>query len=242
MAVYTIDFDEMLNELASRLEVGRNDNYFTEADMKRWINLGVIEMAKRTKVVHVVKYLYLSANVNRYTCPSDWLYGQNRQVLYLKSGALSGYQYPLKKLDARGMQAIMPSLTSNFLSAVSYNHPSTGPPQVYMLDGSTIEILPIPTSAVAGSNRICFKFPGIPDGMTDTSATVNIPLEHRMVPVLYAEHLGQKKDKDPRARDTLQQFYAECDEINADTKWGDQEEPPVMASEEYYLGSSWSIL
>src|SRR4030042_2484210 len=161
MSLYTIDFDRMLDELASRLECDRPDDYFTETILKRYINLGIIEMAKRTKLVHTVKFLYLSAGIHRYTCPTEWLYGQQRQVLYLKTGSLSGYQYPLKKIDRRGMQAVINQSQNNFLSACNYGSPSTGFPESFLLDGDVIEFDKLPSSEAAGSNRICFKFPGM---------------------------------------------------------------------------------
>ena len=240
MTTYAIDFNVMLDELASRLEVARYNSYFTEIEMKRWINFGIIETAKKTKVVNAVKFLHLSAGVNRYSCPSDWLYGQNRQVLYLRSGSLSGYQYPLTKLDRRGMQTTMGSLSNNVLSAMSYNVPSQGAPNCYLLDGNVIEFHPIPTSGVAGANRICFKFPGIPDQLSATSAVPEIPAEYRLLPVTFAEHLGQLKSKDARADATLKKFLMECELCNGEIKWGDQEDPPSMRPEGYYQNSEAS--
>lgn len=234
MAVHEINFAAMLAQLMDNLEVEAGDSYHTGTNLKRYINLGIIEMAKRTKIVHKVKFLHLSANVARYTCASSWLYGHSRQVLYLKSGSLSGSQYTLDKLDRPGFQSAMSVAdTASVFSAVIFDRPATGYPTKYLLDGNVIEFRPIPTASTAGANRICFKFPGIPDALSATSAVPGIPLEHRMVAVTFATYLGQMKDKDLRAPGTLNQFKAECAEIEADIKWADQEEPPVMHVEEY---------
>jgi hypothetical protein len=242
MTVYAIDFDKMLDQLASNLETTRNGRRHTEAELMRYINLGVIEMAKRTRVVQAVRFLHLSASVARYGMTSaNLLRGQIDEVLYLQSGSLSGSYYPLKKVDRRGLNAITPTATSSVLSTVIYNKPGSGAPTHYLLDGGVIEVRPIPTSAHAGANRICLKGPGIPDGMTATSAIPGIPVEHRMVPVTFATYLGQIKDKDVRAEGTRMQFIAECEQIEADIKWGDQEEPPSMLSEEHFPRAEWSI-
>ena len=243
MAVYAVDFDKMLDQLASNLEVTRPDRYQSEVDLKRYINLGMIEMAKHTKIVQATRFLDLSANVARYSMVSaNVLRAQVDQVLYLKSGSLSGSQYPLTKLGRRTFQSTTSPANSTIFSAVIFNQPSTGYPTKYLLDGGVIEFRPIPTSATAGSNRICFKGPGIPDAMVATSAVPGTPLEHRMVPVTYATHLGQLKDKDPRAPGTLAQFLAECAEIDADTKWGDAEDPPSMLIEDYFIGGYWGLV
>lgn len=242
MTVYAIDFDEMLDQLASNLEITRPDDYHTPANLKRYINLGIIEMARRTKIVQATRFMYLSASVARYNMLSaNMLRGQVDEVLYLKSGSLSGSQYPLKKLDRRGFNAVTPAATSNILSTTYYSTPGSGAPLHYLLDGGIIEFRPIPTSAHAGANRICFKGPGIPDWLNATSAVPGIPVEHRMVPVLYATHLGWEADKDPRSDSKLGQFIAACEQIASDTKWSDQEDPPLMHTEEYYLRSEWSI-
>jgi len=241
MAVYNITFDGMIKELASRLEADQPDPQFSDPELKRWINLGIIQFARRTKVIHVVKFLWLSAGINRYTTPPDWLYATRRQVLYCKEGTLSGYQYPLKGPDRRGMQATLPIGNSTFLSDMSYGRPSQGFPKYYLMDGGTIEFLPIPSTEAAGFRRICFKYPGIPDALSATSAVPNIPVEYREIPLIYAEHLAMTKDKDPRRMETLQRFYAECAEIEAQAKWGDTEEPPALLPEEYFQGSDWSI-
>lgn len=240
MAVYTVNFGTMLDQLASNLEVERPDSFQTDTDLKRFINLGVIEMAKRTKVVHVTKFLNLSASVARYTCPTEWLYGEHRQVLFLRSGSLSGAQYQIKKMDRRGFQAVTPAANTSILSSIYYEQPGTGNPQFYLLDGDVIEFRPIPAAAL--SHGICFKFPGIPDAMVAVSAVPNIPLEYRMVPVIYATYLGQLRDKDPRAQGTLNQFIAECAEARAITQWADMEDPPSIQPEERYHASYWSIV
>jgi len=242
MAVYTINLDTMMDELASRLQTARPSKGFPDADMKRWINLGMIEFAKKTNLVTVVKFLYLSANIGRYTCPSDWLRGRTYQLLYLQNGNLSGTQYPIKVIDRRGMQALMPTIQDTFLAGESYSKPATGYPKLALLDGNVIELAPIPNSNAAGTNRLCFKYPGIPDSVTAISATASeIPLEYRMIPVTYAEYCGQIRSKDMRANDTLSKFIAECREARNETKWADQEEPPAMQPEEYYRGMETGI-
>ncbi len=243
MGTYAIDFEKMLDQLRSNLEVDSGDTYHTATDLKRYINLGIIEMAKRTKVVQAIRFMHLSAGVARYTLLSaNMLMGHIDQVLYLKSGSLSGAQYAVKKLDRRGFQAVTAASNSGFLSSVAYQTPGSGAPLHFLLEKTVIEFRPIPTSATAGANRICLKGPGIPDAMDATSAVPEIPLEHRMVPVLYATHLGQLKDKDPRAPDTLLQFYSECAEIDADIKWADQEDPPVMLPEEAFHSRAGRII
>ncbi len=242
MAVHLVNFEFMLDQLRDNLEVEDGDRYHTTPSLKRFINLGIIEMARRTKVVLKVKFLHLSANVARYTCPSSWLYGQSKQVLYLRSGSLSGSQYPLKKLDRRTFQSTMAAVDTTLFGEVAYGAPPPGSPLNYLLDGTVIEFRPIPTATVAGSNRICFKFPGIPDAMSALSAVPEIPLEHRMVPVTYATHLGEKKDKNPENKATFKQFERECADIEADIKWADQEEPPSMLPEDYFDASNWGIV
>ncbi len=243
MGVYGIDFDMMLAQLRSNLEVDSGDTYHTATDLKRYINLALIEMAKRTKVVQGVRFMHLSASVARYTLLSaNILTGQIDQVLYLKDGNLSGAQYALKKLDRRGFQAVTAASNSGFLSSVAYQKPGSGAPLFYLLDMSVIEFRPIPTTAYAGSDRICLKGPGIPNQLSALSAVPGIPPEHRMVPVLYATHLGQIKDKDPRAANTLLQFYSECEEIGADIKWADQEDPPVMLPESAFHSRAGRII
>jgi hypothetical protein len=111
-----------------------------------------------------------------------------------------------------------------------------------LLDGDIIEFHPIPTSATAGANKICFKFPGIPDQVSATSATVNIALEYRQLPILWATHRGFVKSKDIRADGTLGQFYAECEKANGEIKWGDVDEPPSMYPEDHYQGNDYSII
>ena len=234
MSVYELNFGKMMDMVASELEATRPDDYFTDTEISDWLNQGIIQMARKTKVVKVVKFLFLSANVARYSAPAQWLNAQSLQVLYLQSGQLSAFQAPLQKTSRRGMQTRMGVNQSDFLSAATLNKPSTGVPEYYLLDGTTIEFMPIPTAAQAGTNRICFKFPGIPDGLVAESATPGISLEHREVPIAYAVYKGYKKDKDPRAQAELSIFEARCEEINAETKWGDYEDPPAMLPEEYF--------
>jgi len=241
MSTYTIDFDAMLAQLRSNLEVDSADDYHTDTDLKRYINLGIIEMARRTKVVQAVKFLYLSAGVARYSVPTDSLRGQIDQVLFLKSGSLSGSQYQLKKLDRRGFQSIKSACNSGILSTIAYQKPGSGAPLYYLLDGDVIEFEPVPSSAYAGANMVCVKAPGIPDQLSATSAVPDIPLEHRMVPVKYATYLGWTKDKDPRADGMLRDFLVDCEQIEADTKWTAQEDPPVILPERYFHSSEWSI-
>ena len=237
MSVYPIDFKMMMDLAASALEVERPDSYFTDTELEQWINIGIVEMAKLTRAVHVTKFLHLSANVARYTLPTDSLRGQVNQVLYLKTGSLAGAQYPLKKLGRRGSQSVTPAS----MSSVAYQTPGSGSPLYYLLDGSVIEFRPIPTSATGGANRICYKAPGIPDFLNDVSAIPEMAVEHRMLPVTYAVSRGQQKDKDPREDGTYKQFLYECEQVNADVKWGDQEEPPAMLPEDYFDHAEWSI-
>jgi hypothetical protein len=241
MPVYAINFEAMMDDVADMLEVERPDDYHTDARLSSYINKGLIETAKRTRAVQVTKFLFLSAGVARYSLPDDSLRGQISQVLYLKNGSLSGAQYSLKKLDRRGLLAVTTPASSGALSSVSYVTPAPGSPLYYLLDGPVIEFRPIPTSATAGANRICFKAPGIPDMLTALSAVPEMALEHRNLPILYATHLGLFKDKDPRADDMLAQFKGECEQVNSDIKWADQEDPPAMQPEDWYPRDKWSI-
>jgi hypothetical protein len=243
MTVYNFNLDKMLNQLASNLEIRRPDDYHNESLLVQYINLGMIEVARRVPgIVQATRFMHLSASVARYGLLSaNLLRGRIDEVLYLKSGSLSGSQYPLKKVDRRGLNAVTPTATSSVLSSIAYNKPGSGSPTHYLLDGNVLELRPIPTSAHAGANRICLKGPGVPDVMMAGSAIPGIALEHRMLPVLYATYLGQVKDKDPRANDTLAQFRADCAQADADIKWGDQEEPPSMLTEEYFPRAEWGI-
>ena len=241
MAVYPITFSIMADQLASNLEISRPSKRHKETDLLRWLNLGVIETAKRTRAVHITKFLFLSADIARYSLPTDSLRGQVNEVLYLRTGTLSAAQYSLKKTDRRGLLAVTPQALSGILSTVAYSQPGRGAPTHYLLEGNVIEFRPIPTSAHSGANRIAYKGPGIPDLLLLPTSIPDMAVEHRMLPIMYATHLGQIKDKDIRASETLRNFKNECEQVNADIKWGDQEEPPAMQPEDWYPVSEWSI-
>ena len=241
MAVFPITLDIMADQVASNLEISRPNKRHKETDLLRYINLAIIEVAKRTRAIQVTKFLFLSANVARYTLPTDSLRGQVSQVLFLETGSLSGAQYTFKKADRRGFQAITPLALSGILSTVAYSQPGHGAPTHYLLDGPVIEFRPIPTSSHAGANRICYKGPGIPDLVLAPTSIPDMAVEHRILVIEYATHLGQLKDKDIRASETLNNFKNECEQVNADVKWADQEEPPAMQPEDWYESSEWSI-
>ncbi len=241
MAVYPITLDIMADQVASNLEINRPNKRHREVDLLRYINYAMVEFARRTRAVHVVKFLHVSADISRYSLPPDALRGQVDEVLFLRDGALSGAQYPLKKTDRRGLNAVTAPALSGILSTIAYVRPGRGAPTHYLIEGNVIEFRPIPTSAQAGANRIAYKAPGIPDAILIPGNVPEIAVEHRNIVVGYATYLGQIKDKDVRSQSTLNQFLADCEQVNSDIKWSDQEEPPVMQPEDWYAPAEWSI-
>lgn len=195
--------------------------FWSDAELNRWINEALRDIARRTLNLQAQVDIPMSANKGEYNAPTDMI--QIHRVAYRQSAT---NETPLEYVDPGRLD-----------DAWMSNHQQTGTPRYWTMWGwpsagqsGQIKVYPVPSSATTLSVWY-YRFP---NELLADSQPIEIPAGwHDLIP-LYVEIVAKRKDKDQSWRDASELYENRLINLNAVTRhWSDQER--FMSRQSYAL-------
>lgn len=127
--------------------------WFTDTQINRWLNEGRDDMVRRTKCVQVTAYVALSSTTRYVPLPFDcWTI--DRVALW------DGQSY---RMLPRTFQGSLDASNPGWHRAI------TGMPTAWYVQGSSIALVPMPSAAFAGPDKLAIDYtPRLPEMVIDT--------------------------------------------------------------------------
>lgn len=183
--------------------------FWTDAQLNRWINDGMREVARLTETLQTTSDIAVTASDGTYTAPTDAL------RIYRAEFKPTGQSnvYPLEYRDFNTMDEVWWSSQTT----------TTGTPALFTMWGFvpslTIQLYPVPS--VAGTLKVFYY--KLPTAVSADNDTIECPAGWEDLIVDYAEYNALRKDRDPRWQEAKGLFEQHVDQCTALTRrWSDQ--------------------
>lgn len=186
---------------------------WSDAELRRWINQGANDIARRTETLHTVVTSATIVGDSTYTAPADTI--RISRVEWTPNN--TDNIYPLEYRDFNAMDPIWWTNQASTSSNPQYWTTSGFPPSL------TIRLYPVPSST-GFINVFYYRYPTqlATDG-SDANDTVELPTGWDDIVVDYVEYTALRKDRDPRWQEAKQLYEQHVDEVFAlSRRWTDQ--------------------
>lgn len=202
----------ILTSIRERLDEA-SAHAWTDIALRRWINEGARDIARRTECLQAVATISAVAGTQQYTGPTDTV--RIYRVEYKATG--DSNLYPLEYRDFHNMDEVWWSSQTITQSTPSMYTMWGFPPQ--------LKLVIYPTPAIAGTfNVYYYRLPA--DLAVDGSAaasTVETPQGWQDVIVDYAFYTALLRDGDPRYQEAKASYDARLMDLYATaTRWTDE--------------------
>lgn len=170
---------------------------WTDLQLRRWLNEGIRDIARRTRLYTGQSTQAITANIQEYTLGADILAIEH--ILWAAT-ADTNRKVPLEARAFSGVMRYVNETSSDPVFYSTYGHPPTLKVQLW------------PTPSRAGT--IYIYGPTLPTAMDVTAGTGNIDVIEGWLEVAYdyCEYMAQRKDKDAANwKDTFQLYQ---DKVN----------------------------
>lgn len=202
----------LLQMVRDRLDE-QTESSWLDTELRRWINQGAREVARRTETLQTTSTIAMSSGVQQYTAPTDVI--RIYRVEYLDTSSIV---YPLEYRDFNTMDGVW---WSSQLTA-------SGRPMLWTAWGfpPTLKIILYPTPDTSATNIkvYYYKLPTViaEDG-SNPNTTLDIPNGWEDLLVDYVEYNALRKDRDPRWQEAKALFEQHVTEMYEMTRrWTDQ--------------------
>lgn len=201
---------ELTADVVSHLDepVG-STRYWTAAELTRWINEGIRDVARRAEVCPTLDTsTAVVAGTGTYNAPSVNMVRIFR-IEYVPTGSVQ--RYPLKPSTVNemdmiwGVQQTATRSYPMYFCLIGYPSASTS---------LTIQLYPVP--ATAGTLRVFYY--AIPAALVNGSDNCLLPTGWEDLVVLYAEQNCLRKGKDPRWQEAKALYESRLDEMITKTR------------------------
>lgn len=189
------------------------ESQWLDSEIRRWINAGATEVARRTETLQTTATIPLTAGVQQYTAPTDVIRIYRLEYLDASSGS-----FALEYRDFNNMDGVW---WSSQLTAQSRPQLWTAwgfPPSLKII------LYPLP-DASTNIKLYYYKTPTVlaTDDSRDANVTLDIPSGWEDLIVDYAEYNGLRKDRDPRWQEAKALFEEHVMAMYEMTRrWSDQ--------------------
>lgn len=203
---------ELVDDIRSRLDEPVEDQWL-DAEIRRWINQGCNEVARRTETLQATSTISLVVGQQQYTAPSD--------VIRI---------YKVDYLDTSNRVDVLEYRDFNTMDSVWWSSQLTvtGRPMMWTAWGFPpnlkIIVYPLPDTASTSIKVYYYKTPTelALDGSQGTT-TLDIPSGWEDLIVDYAEYMALRKDRDPRWQEAKALFESNVQAMYEMTRrWTDQ--------------------
>lgn len=175
---------------------------WTDVSLRRWLNEGIRDLARRTRIFTDTDTISVTANTGTYTAASDILH--IRHVYFTPDGDTR--MIPLEARAWEGMDNVW-GTQQNATGAY---------PVLYSVYGyaPTLSIKLFPTPSVDGD--LTLHVARLPAALDVTSGTGNIDVPEAWLEAAYdyAEYMALRKDRDPRWQEVYALYEAKVLQIN----------------------------
>lgn len=176
---------------------------WTATMLRRWLNEGIRDMARRTFALEDTDTVAVSANDGLYTVDAD--------VLRIN------FAFFTPTADTHQNTMLMPRQFEGFLQGMRGDHGRTGDPVFFSTYGysPTLQLQLWPVPYRAGS--MVLHVARLPAALDITSGTGNVDAPEAWLEVAldYAQYMAEKKERMPEWKDTLQLYEAKCADMVA---------------------------
>jgi hypothetical protein len=209
-----------VSDIAIRVKRQFGDEFgaqITDADILRWVNDAMRDIALRNNLLQVKAVTATVANQQDYTLPADML-------------TLHSVRYGTDKL-----QSLTLSEADTFMDTTSSN---AGTPVYYSQWGSTISLYPIPSDAATSLNIYYTRQPVVVDDLSDAP---ELPAAYHLRLVEYCIAQAYELDSEPESyAQKMAQFNQNVDSTKDNGEWQNREfYPNITVSLEDTVSGGW---
>lgn len=203
----TLTVNNIIDASRSRLDE-TNAAQWTNTELKRWLNEGARDLARRTRHLRDTDTFTTTAGTAEYTIPADVL--EIEQVYYAPG---DGRQIPLVPRAFEGMNAVW-----------GQNQATGGQPAMYTLWGTPpnlkIRLFPVPDTS---SKTVTTYVVRLPASITENDASDTTALEWPLawVDLLkdYVEYCALRKDRDPTWQEAYSLYNQRVDDMIVNSEY-----------------------
>lgn len=173
--------------------------FWADAELNRYLNEGAIQVARRSESLRSTASINIVAGTADYTAPTNII--RNYRAEYARS---SNEIWPLEPRDLNSMDPLWVPYRTN-----------QSRPAVYTMWGvsgaMTISLWPVPNESITGGLKLYYY--KLPTAMATDGASLDLPNGWDELPVLYAEYVALRKDKQPNWQEAKGEFEQKMQEM-----------------------------
>jgi hypothetical protein len=203
---------QMLLDVRSRLDE-QSPQFYTDSELRRWINQGTRDVARRTETLQATAVVNLSPGQQQYTAPTDTI-----RIYRVEFRDAGSRVYPLEYRDYNNADSVWwtTQLTaqSNPMMWTAWGFPPN----------LKIVLYPIPANPSTTIKVFYYQAPTdlATDG-TDANSTIPIPTGRDELVTDFAEYMALRKARDPRWQEAKGIYDEKVQSmIDQTRRWTDQ--------------------
>lgn len=188
------------SDLRERLDEA-TPTFWSDAILNTWLNEGAKEIARRTECLPTSQSLAVTAGVTAYNAPTNMV--RIHKVDHRRSG---DDIWPLEYRDLGSMDSVWGAYRT-----------AQGRPVAWTMWGpagaATMTIYPSPSESTVLPNGLVIYYYRLPASMVGDASVVDLPEGWDELPILYAEYVALRKDRQPTWQEAKAEFEAKMQEM-----------------------------